>query len=118
MNNRIIRDVTGSVGLAMIFAAIFLYEETTSFPGVAALLPTVGSAFVIWARDGIANRLLSLWPFVAIGLISYALYLWHWPIFVFIDTYYIEPTAMQLWVELPLPFPLPVGVIFLDRGAG
>ncbi len=70
----------------MIFASIFLYGDHVGFPGVAALLPTLGAALVIGSGEGgstIAGKILSLGPVVWIGLISYSLYLWHWPILVF-----------------------------------
>jgi peptidoglycan/LPS O-acetylase OafA/YrhL len=73
-------------GLALIAAAVVLYDRTTPFPGPAALLPCVGSALII--HGGTAHRtlvggLLSTPPARFIGLISYSLYLWHWPIIVF-----------------------------------
>ncbi len=73
-------------GLALIAFAVFYYDESTPFPGFAALLPCLGSAFVIHggAGPGPANRLLTFRPVVWIGLISYSLYLWHWPIIVFV----------------------------------
>lgn len=83
---RRLADVASLAGFAMILAAIFLYGEHVGFPGVAALLPTLGAALVIGSGEGgptIAGRILSLGPFVWIGLISYSLYLWHWPILVF-----------------------------------
>ena len=68
------------LGLAAILAPIFLYSPATPFPGLAALPPVLGAAAVIHAGS---NRLLAARPVVAVGLISYSLYLWHWPVFVF-----------------------------------
>ena len=73
-------------GLLAILLAVFFYSETTPFPGVAALAPCAGAALVIWANGGTltsAGRLLSARPVVFVGLISYSLYLWHWPVIVF-----------------------------------
>ena len=83
-------------GLAMIAFAVFSYDESTQFPGIGALLPTVGTALIILAGTasrgfiyaGLASR-----PAVYIGKISYALYLWHWVLFVFIRIYW--PNAGQ-----------------------
>ena len=80
------REIASVAGLVMILAAILLYSSQVPFPGVDALLPCVGAALVIAAGEGgqtLVGRLLSFRPIVWIGLISYSLYLWHWPILVF-----------------------------------
>ncbi len=78
------------VGLAMIAAAVLLYSDETSFPGVTALLPCLGAALVVLpaAHDSVAGRLLALPPLVWIGRISYSPYLWHWPFLVFTRHYF------------------------------
>lgn len=73
-------------GLLAIIASFFVLSNTTPFPGWAALLPCLGTVAVIYGnrnRLTSAGRLLALRPIVFIGLISYSLYLWHWPVFVF-----------------------------------
>lgn len=81
------REFFSGVGLLMIGLSYFNYSAETRFPGVAALLPCVGTALLITSfsneRQTLIHRLLSLRPFVFIGLLSYSLYLWHWPIIVF-----------------------------------
>jgi peptidoglycan/LPS O-acetylase OafA/YrhL len=75
--------VLGILGLALIGGSVLLYKDTTPFPGLSALVPCVGAALIIHAgRDGSlpASRVLSMGPVRFIGLISYSLYLWHWPI--------------------------------------
>lgn len=76
---------TGWLGLFMILAAIFLTTEEMAFPGLIALIPTLGAALVlVGARDGNGSaKFLSLGPFVWLGLISYSAYLWHQPVLVF-----------------------------------
>ena len=75
-----------AAGLAAIIAAAALYSFSTPFPGLAALLPCLGAVAIILAgQQGsptIVARLLATRPMVGIGLISYSLYLWHWPILI------------------------------------
>jgi peptidoglycan/LPS O-acetylase OafA/YrhL len=77
----------GWTGLALILLACTQLTGATSYPGIAALLPTLGAALVIGA--GCAGpsrgcgRVLGLSPMGAIGRVSYSWYLWHWPLMVF-----------------------------------
>lgn len=75
------RPVIGGLGLAMVLGSAWGYSSSTLFPGAMALVPTLGAALLIAAGGkGLFNRLLGWRPLVYIGLISYPLYLWHWPI--------------------------------------
>lgn len=74
------------LGLSLILGSYVLLDENTHFPGYAALPPTLGACLVI--LGGYHNRaagslLLSTRPFVFLGLISYSLYLWHWPVLAY-----------------------------------
>lgn len=85
LRDRRLAEAVAAVGLAMIVAALALFgHDNVVFPGVSALLPTGGALLILWAgeegRATLVGRLLSFAPFAAIGLISYSLYLWHWPI--------------------------------------
>jgi peptidoglycan/LPS O-acetylase OafA/YrhL len=71
------------IGIGLIAYAIFMLDEKDSFPGLNALWPCAGAALMIWTRGTFVARVLSLRPAVFIGLISYSLYLWHWPVVVF-----------------------------------
>ena len=74
-------------GLASILFAILVYDNTTQFPGFAALLPCLGAGLIIWTNSPTltwVGWLLSRRPCVFVGLISYSLYLWHWPVLVFV----------------------------------
>ncbi len=78
----------GWAGLAAIVYAALAFDATTPFPGVAALVPTVGAAALILAGSAAAERgspagPLSLRPVRYVGRISYSWYLWHWPALVF-----------------------------------
>ncbi|SCW72480.1 Peptidoglycan/LPS O-acetylase OafA/YrhL, contains acyltransferase and SGNH-hydrolase domains [Sphingobium faniae] len=81
----VLREIAAASGLALILFSILTYSELTTFPGVAALAPCLGTALVIHAGSSgecAINRAMAIRPLVAVGLISYSLYLWHWPIIV------------------------------------
>lgn len=79
-----VRETAAGAGIALIAAATFFYDENTVFPGLAALPPVIGAAALIHCAPGtMVGRLLSLKGPIALGLISYSLYLWHWPLIVF-----------------------------------
>jgi len=83
---RALGEVATALGLVLIAAGFVVITET-AFPGPAALLPCIGSALVIWPRrqqTHAASWLGRLWP---IGMISYSLYLWHWPVWVLFRIY-------------------------------
>lgn len=72
-----------AAGMSAIIAALFLFDETTAFPGPMALIPVIGTAAVILASDGTSpiGRALGSRAFVGMGLISYSAYLWHQPLY-------------------------------------
>jgi peptidoglycan/LPS O-acetylase OafA/YrhL len=73
------------IGLGAILVSGWAFDEATVFPGIAALLPAVGTVLVIRGTaegtNGLA-KLLSLRPLQEIGRLSYSWYLWHWPVLV------------------------------------
>lgn len=78
-------DVKSFIGLVLVAYSIYWFSEKTPFPGWRALVPTVGTFLIISAGpDAWINRnlLSSRWA-VGVGLISYPLYLWHWPLLTF-----------------------------------
>jgi len=81
--------ILGIAGLGMILTATFWFTEDTIFPGPWALLPCLGAILVILAGAGASpvfpTTLLRTRPFVIVGLISYSVYLLHWPALVFVN---------------------------------
>lgn len=75
-------DFLSVAGLFFIFFGYTVIKEGGQFPGYLALLPTVGAALLINSgRDAYVNRaLLTFRPLVWVGVISFPLYLWHWPL--------------------------------------
>ena len=78
-------ELGGALGLLLLLYAVFSFDEATPFPGVHALVPTLGAALLILfaSRDTVVGRLLGSRVLVGIGLISYSAYLWHQPLFAF-----------------------------------
>ncbi|MFZ1085838.1 MAG: acyltransferase family protein, partial [Terracidiphilus sp.] len=85
LHSSILRNFTTLTGTGLIAYPVFYYTSKTPFPGIAALAPCIGSALIIGAGEfgsTLVGRVLSWRPIVFIGLISYSLYLWHWPVIV------------------------------------
>ena len=82
---RLVRDIAGWSGAAMIAVALAMLSPRSAFPGWWALLPTLGTVLIVVAgAEAAFNRRVLAWqPMVSIGLISYPLYLWHWPLLSF-----------------------------------
>lgn len=78
-------DIFEVVGVSLIVVPVLFYTKESYFPGVAALLPTIGTALIIYAAGGgrFVSPILKSKAFVSVGLVSYSLYLWHWPILVY-----------------------------------
>ncbi len=112
LQGRIAAGIEALLGLGLIAASAFLYRSDWPFPGPLALLPCLGAALVIHGGDPArthVGRLLSTRPLVFVGLISYSLYLWHWPLFVF-ATYVVmhEPGGLLSVALMALSFGLAV----------
>lgn len=88
---RLQRKLAAIIGLAAIEASFFLFTDKMTFPGWEAALPVAGAFLLIMSEGAIVNRILALRPFVGVGLISYSLYLWHWPVLVFLHIYLFRP---------------------------
>jgi peptidoglycan/LPS O-acetylase OafA/YrhL len=86
LRQRALRETASLLGIALILFAGVSYSPKTHFPGIAALAPCLGAGLIIAAGQSgetLVGKMLSLRPVVFIGLISYSLYLWHWPLLVF-----------------------------------
>ncbi|HET6390968.1 MAG TPA: acyltransferase family protein [Hyphomicrobium sp.] len=90
VRNQMVREAEALLGAAMIGACYFGYSEGTPFPGFAALPLCAGALLIIHAGIGTEDggglprtmvaRLLAAPPAVALGKISFSVYLWHWPL--------------------------------------
>jgi peptidoglycan/LPS O-acetylase OafA/YrhL len=90
--------LVATLGITMIIAAALSFRSKTAFPGTAALLPCIGAVLCIWANTdrnpGRIERAFTSLP-LFYGKISYSLYLWHWPIWLF----------ARLWLRPDEDFP-------------
>ena len=92
-------EIVSWLGFALIMVAAVFFDEQIKYPGFWAIVPTVGTALLIYAnafRDTTIGRALRKSPLVGLGLISYSLYLWHWPIIVFTRLFFGDELSL-LW---------------------
>jgi peptidoglycan/LPS O-acetylase OafA/YrhL len=120
LRHRVSREIAGLVGLGLIAWAVFAFTKDTTFPGLNALFPCLGAWLILYAgEDGpsCVKTILTLPPVVFIGVISYSLYLWHWPILVF-SRYFSAgdlsgvDTAIALMASLVMAF---ISFEFIER---
>lgn len=83
--NKWIRNTLSFIGLILILAPSFVFTNDMVFPGWIITIPILGSILIIgFGKNSIINNyILSSKIFVFMGLISFPLYLWHWPLFSF-----------------------------------
>ena len=102
LRSALMRNVATLVGIGLILYAAVSYNLYTPFPGLAALAPCIGSALIIGAGEcgsSLVGAVLSWRPFVFIGLISYSLYLWHWPVII------LHEMGLSVNLQSILPYP-------------
>lgn len=129
VKNRLWGETGGAVGLGLIAWGMFTLSDLSPFPGLNALYPAIGAALVIHSatnHETATSKLLALRPMVFVGLISYSLYLWHWPLLVFAQVAEIDrltpwqsaviiflslALAVLSWRFVELPFRRRIGVL-------
>ena len=102
MNKRLLHELFMFTGLALITFSVFSYNDDTVIPYLHALPPCIGALLVILSRESrISGYLLTNPIAVWIGLISYSMYLVHWPVLVLYEYYIFDtisrPEAVSLF---------------------
>jgi len=94
-DTRVVRFVAAPIGALLLISSLLLFNETTRFPGTAAIIPVVGTMLLIASGEdqngGPATSILSWSPLTKLGDMSYSLYLWQQPMIVFAAT--LWPTS-------------------------
>lgn len=111
-------DIFEITGATLIAISIVFYTKESYFPGAAALLPVLGTALIIYGggQGRFVSPILKSRLFVAVGLISYSLYLWHWPILVFIKIISPGASASLMLFGLLLSFVMATLSYYLVEG--
>lgn len=94
-NKDLLSNFFAILGIMLIIGSGFIINEKSKFPGWIALIPDLGALFCIYAgsvsQNNMISKILSSKLLVNIGLISYSLYLWHWPVLAFYK--YLTPAS-------------------------
>jgi peptidoglycan/LPS O-acetylase OafA/YrhL len=112
-------DLAAGSGLGLIVLAAWLYDPGFPYPGMRAVVPVAGAVLVIAAGPAaLSNRFLLGNPLmVSLGLISYPLYLWHWPAlsFAHILTYADPPVLVRAIMVIASMLAAAATYSFLER---
>lgn len=98
----VLSQIISPFGLLLIVASSLCFDRTMAFPGWWAVAPTIGTAMLLWSDSKVFlnRRLLGCSIFVGVGLISYPLYLWHWPLLSLVGL--IDPLGLTVMLRLAL----------------
>ncbi|HJV86993.1 MAG TPA: acyltransferase family protein [Noviherbaspirillum sp.] len=104
----ILANLLAAAGLALMLGSVFQINQGMPYPGINSLYPCIGAALLIYAgsADNILRPVLASRAMVRVGLISYSLYLWHWPIFSFLRYRRIALTLPVTTAAIALAFAL------------
>jgi peptidoglycan/LPS O-acetylase OafA/YrhL len=122
IKSRLANELLAVFGLLTLAFVVYRYAPATPYPGLYSIAPCAASAILILTgrqESTLAGKLLSRQPLVFTGLISYSLYLWHFPLLLLSSYYnivkigafrlsilivaiYIVAVVSWKWIELPV----------------
>jgi len=99
-----ISNLLSLTGIALITFSVVRFDEASSFPGASALVPTIGTALILFSemnseRLSVVGSILARKPLVYIGKLSYSIYLWHWLVIIMVkDQISASPLVLNILI--------------------
>ena len=106
-NNFKFKNTLSTIGILCIVISILIFNQSTRFPGINALLPVIGTLLIILFTDKntFVGKILSTQWLVTIGLASYSIYLWHQPIFAYVRLFLLNhPSDLLMLLSILFSF--------------
>lgn len=115
LDTKTVRLLASSVGAVLLAVSFLTLSSDQPWPGLPAALPVAATALLIFGglEPGVISKALSLKPLVWVGLISYPLYLWHWPLWSIYTVVEGPPSTPTKVVLLAATFVLSIATYFL-----
>mgnify|MGYP001310451453 CR=1 FL=1 len=117
--NKFLNFSLPTIGLFLIGYSIVFFKNNIPHPSFYTILPIIGVCLIIWfsGRDELITKILSTKLFVGIGLISYSLYLWHYPIFAFLKINgLVSGSLISKLILIPIIFLMSIlSYLFIER---
>ena len=104
-NNKFSKDILSYIGLTLVLLSFYFFKDDTLHPSFKTIIPVFGTMLVIrFSNNNFISNFLSHKSLVFIGLISYSLYLWHYPIFSFSEMLGFDPSNINKSIFILISF--------------
>jgi hypothetical protein len=123
IGGRLAGAVIATAGAAAVIWAVVTYTSRTTFPGTAALTPTLGTVAILLAGSGITKSrgpigiawVLATPPVRFVGRLSYAWYLWHWPVLILWEAQFgVQQWQTRAWLMLAAGAPAWLTMVLVE----